>query len=634
MSTSNRLIRVSLGVVLVAALALPAILRLRRRPSRREIAPSSVAVALSALEASTESHCARHRVQPRSPEASGGFVDVTDELGLEFRQAVGPVGSYFMPEINGGGAAFLDYDGDGDLDIFLVNSRRSPRAVGEFPPGTTLGNRLFRQDAGGRLVDVTEHAGLLGSGYGIGCAAGDVNNDGSIDLYVSHYGGDQLYLNRGQGTFENVSSVAGIDDREWSTSVAFFDYDRDGWLDIVVANYVEDPVYHHSVACGFEGRFSYCGPQEFRASFTRLYHNDGPQSEAHALVHFTDVTGASGLRDSPTAGLGLVCADFDADGWPDVYVASDMLPNRLWMNQRNGTFRDEAATRGVSVNSNGIPEGSMGLALGDFDNDGDDDLVVTNLVGEGTAVYENAGEGLFRDARDVRGVLGATRDHTGWGVGLVDFDHDGSLDLAIGNGLVIPCRLGLPPHGAAPFVVPLAEHLDPQGFWRDFEDANVLLVNDGTGRFADGAAQGGDFCSAVGSARALVYGDIDNDGDVDLLVTNCGGAARLYRNDIAKRGHWLMVRAVDPRLRRDGYGANVAVLSQGRWLRRTINPASSYLASNDPRAHFGLGSGDEFDKIVVDWQDGLREAFAGGPADRFLVLERGTGDAVPQGSAP
>lgn len=638
MSTSHRLVRAALGLALGTVVCLPAAFRLSREGRgfrhREGHRPPALIRGEGEQGQVSESECARHRPVPQPLDAPRSFLDITDEVGLRFQPATGPVGSYFMPEINGAGAAFLDYDGDGDLDIFLVNSTRSRRAVGEFPPGTTLGNRLFRQDLRGLFTDVTAEAGLLGSGYGIGCAAGDVNNDGRVDLYVSQYGADRLFLNCDHGVFEDVSVTAGIVDQEWSTSIAFLDYDRDGWLDIVVANYVEDPLHHHDVACGFEGRFSYCGPQEFHAAFTRLYHNEGVQagSGAPGLVRFSDVTAAAGLRDSPTAGLGLVCADFNDDGWPDIYVASDMLPNRLWINQHNGTFLEEAAERGVAFNSHGLPEGSMGVGLGDIDNDGDDDLLVTNLRGEGAALYEHIGEGLFRDSREVRGVLSPTLDHTGWGVALVDMDHDGGLDIAIANGLVVPCHLGLPPHGAAPFVVPRPERLNPERFWGEFADANLLLFNDGTGNFTDGSSRGGHFCSVVGSARGLVCGDIDNDGDIDLLVTNCGGRARLYRNDVVKRGHWLSIRAIDRRLRRDAYGAELAVLSGGRWQRRTINPAGSYLASHDPRAHFGIGAANRFEKIRIHWPDGFREEFPGGPADQFLVLERASGAAVPEGS--
>jgi hypothetical protein len=625
-----------MGVVLAVAVCVPEIVRLSSRPAVFRQVPA-IAARPDHSKPASQAACDRHRPPPRAAGAPRHFVDVTEELGLRFQPAVGPLGSYFMPEVNGAGGAFLDYDGDGDLDIFLVNNGRSPNVAGDFPAGTTAGNRLFRQESNGRFTDATPESGLQELGYGIGCAVGDVNNDGFPDLYVTQYGSDRLYQNQGQGTFTDETAAAGIQSSGWSTCAAFFDYDRDGWLDLIVVKYVADPLHHHRVACGFnDGRVSYCGPLEFSATTDRLFHNDGLQAgdDGRNIVHFTDVTERAGLPVAPTAGFGVVCGDFNGDLWPDFYVANDMHPNRMWINQHNGTFRDEALIRGAAMDGTGMPEGSMGIALGDFDNDGDDDLVTTNLTDESATLFENDGHGGFRDVKQDCGVSAPTRDHTGWGAGLIDLDHDGNLDLAIANGLVVPCHLGFPAHGIESFVFPQARIENAAAFWQAYEDANLLLLNDGQGRFVDRNDLGGDFCAAQGSARSLLFGDIDQDGDLDLLVTNCGARARLYRNDLPKRGHWLMLRVMDPHLRREAYGAEVTVTRPNGPLRRIVNPAGSYLASHDPRVHIGLGDAANYEKIVVRWPDGSTEEFPGGPADRLIELNRGTGRLISDGLTP
>lgn len=562
------------------------------------------------------------------------FLDITDAVGLDFEHAVGPLGTYFTPEVNGTGGAMFDFDNDGDLDIYLVNSGRSPRADGEFPAELRTENRLYRQEADGRFVDVTAASGLGDTGYGIGCAVGDIDNDGDLDVYLTNYGADQLYENQGDGTFRNVTQQCGIDNREWSTCAAFFDYDRDGRLDLVVSNYTADPVYGHSIACGLTAsRVSYCGPHKFSQTIDRLYHNDGSAadavSEAHT-VRFSDVTEQSGLSTGLTAGFGVICADFNRDRWPDVYVASDMTSNRLWINQHDGTFRDEAVVRGVAVSGSGLSQGSMGVGLGDIDGDDDLDVVVTNLATEAAIVYADDGTGVFTDVTPASGLRMPTRPHTGWGVALVDLDHDGDLDVPIVNGLVVPGGSGFPPHGEDVFRERHDRVVDPLAYWDEYVDDNLLLMNDGQGNFDDQSLEAGDFTATLGSGRALITGDIDNDGDMDLLVTYCGGKARLYRNDMPKVGHWLKVRAVDARYGRDAYGAEVIVTVGGRSFRQLVQPAMSYLASNDVRVHFGLGQTATYDEIIVHWPDGTSRRYEGGPTDRLIELSTATGHPVQE----
>lgn len=575
--------------------------------------------------------------QPAIIEAkhTPSLVDVTSSWGLVFQHVVGPLGTYYMPESIGIGGSLFDYDGDGRLDLFLVQSGRSPEADGDFPFGTKLGSRLFRQTENETFEDLTQISGLAGSGYGVGCAVGDIDNDGHPDLYVTRYSQDSLYLNNADGTFKDVTPQSGITENDWGTCAAFFDYNRDGWLDLIVVNYTADPQYGHSVACGFQqGLVSYCGPHKFQPTVDRLFRNDGPQidSNGRSSVRFTDVTDAAGLGAVTTFGFGVVCADINADGWPDIFVANDGAANRLWINQQNGTFVEEAMQRGCAMNGDGAAEAGMGVAMGDVNHDGQQDLIVTHLSGEKATLYLATSDGNFEDASRISGIIEPTRHHTGWGTGLIDLNHDGELDCVVVNGLVIPCHSRFPPHGEDQFQVRHDVIRDPVAYWRDYADQNTLLIGRGNGVFNDATAHAGDFCANVASGRALIHGDIDNDGDIDLVVTNCGGRAKLYRNDFPKSGNWLMVRAFDPDRHRDALGAEITLRTNGKRYRANVNPASSYLASNDVRVHFGLGENNSYDEIVVKWPDGAVEAaievFDGGLSNRLITLERGTGRSL------
>ena len=569
--------------------------------------------------------CDEVRNAPKQP-ARPVLVDVSDEVGLRFRRAVGPPGTYFLPEINGSGGAFLDYDNDGDLDIYLVNSGRSPRATSEFAEDVSTGNRLFRREADGRYSDVTEQAGVGDDGYGVGCAVGDFDNDGDRDIYLTNYGPDRLYENQGDGTFVDVGENLGLANERWATGAVFLDFDRDGWLDLFVVNYVDDPIHGHSVACDFgKQRYSYCGPLKFRPTADRLYRNLGPSPDG-THQGFLEVTQQAGLSDATGAGFTAVSRDFNKDGWPDLYVANDMEANRLWINQRNGTFQDEAVARGAAVNASGQAEASMGVACGDYDGDGDCDLIATHFTSETTTLYVNDGAGYFSDRTSRSSLAHHSRSHTGWGAALVDLDHDGDLDLPLVHGMVTPCQLTGPTDVFVRHIVRNDVIEDVERYWGAFVDRNLLFVNEGDGVLNDASSGGGDFTRSAGSGRALIYGDADNDGDVDLLVTYCHGPARLYRNDIPKSGRWLLVRPVERR--RDAYGARVVIRAGGRSFYRSLSPADSYLASNDSRLHFGLGAVKRYDEIEVLWVDGGRERFDGGEADRVVILERGKGEVL------
>jgi hypothetical protein len=553
------------------------------------------------------------------PTAPCWFEDITDRVGLHFIHEAGRTGQYFMPQVIGSGAAFFDFDNDGRLDLYLIQNGG---------PGSSATNRLFHQGADGRFTDVSKGSGLDIAGYGMGVAIGDVNNDGWPDVLVTQYGGLKLFLNNGNGTFTDISKEAGLDSLLWATSAAFVDYDRDGWLDLVVVNYVN---YDPSLPCGTPaGQADFCHPRMFEGSVTKLYHNLGISAERGArsaeraprsalraprsalrAPRFEDVTLKSGLARAPGPGLGVLCADFNGDRWPDIFVANDGKPNHLWINQHDGTFKEEAVLRGVAYNAMGKAEGNMGIAQGDVDGDGLFDIFVTHLTEETNTLWKQGPRGIFQDRTLVSGLSRPRWRGTGFGTVFADFDHDGALDLAVVNGAVRRKESSAASTG--------------QGFWRPYAERNQLFANGGRGNFRDVSDFNAPFCGTPAVSRALVSGDIDNDGALDLLVTAIAGPARLYRNVAPKRGHWLLVRAVDPALKRDAYGAEITVEAGGRRWMRWINPGSSYLCSNDPRAHFGLGAAQRVDSIQVVWPDGSEETFPGRAADQLVVLRRGEG---------
>jgi hypothetical protein len=562
----------------------------------------------------------------QEPAGPPWFVDITEEVGLNFVHDAGPVGSYFIPQIMGSGAALFDFDNDGRLDIYLLQNAG---------PHSRSTNRLFRQGPDGRFTDVSAGSGLDIAGYGMGVAVGDVNNDGWPDVLVTEYGRTRLFLNNGQGTFTDVTNEAGLDNVLWGTSACFVDYDRDGWLDLVVVNYVD---YDPSRRCSDQGgKPDYCHPNAFPGTVTKLYRNLGVVGGARSaergaqelalrapgsalrVPRFEDVTLKSGLGRRVGTGLGVICADFNGDRWPDIFIADDAQPNQLWINQRDGTFTEEAVTRGVAYNGLGRVQGNMGIALGDVDGDGLFDLFVTHLTEETNTLWRQAPRGLFRDRTAAAGLASPGWRGTGFGTVLADFDHDGALDLAVVNGRVARAKLAPPAERVTAALGP---------FWSRYAERNQLFANDGSGRFRDLSLHHEPFCAEARVCRGLACGDVDGDGALDLLVTTVAGRARLYRNVAPRRGHWLLVRALDPARRRDAYGAEITVVAgERRWL-RWINPGYSYLCSNDPRAHFGLGDAERVDAIEVVWPDGNAETFPGGAADRLVVLRQGSGRPV------
>ncbi|HJU44986.1 MAG TPA: CRTAC1 family protein [Vicinamibacterales bacterium] len=517
---------------------------------------------------------------------------------IAFTHVNGARGNYYMHEIMGPGAALFDYDNDGDLDAFL------PQGEGT--------SRLFRNDltaagpASLRFTDVTGSAGINLRSYAMGTAVGDIDNDGDLDLFVSAFGADTLFRNNGNGTFTDTTREAGVSDPLWSTSAAFLDYDRDRDLDLFVANYLDFTIADNKICHDPVGARDYCSPRAYRPVPDRLYRNDG-------RGRFVDVTEPSGIARADGNGLGVTVGDYNGDSWLDLYVANDATANQLWINRRDGTFVDEGVLSGAALNAAGNPEGSMGIASGDVDADGDEDLFVTNIVAETFAFYVNDGKAIFDDRRVAAGLARPTAAFTGFGTDWFDYDNDGWLDLFIANGAVnvIESQRGQP----APYRM-----------------RNQLFRNRGLGAGASAKAAGFEETSAAGGppfaraeiSRGAAFGDIDNDGDIDVLVTTNNGPARLLLNRSQSGNHWLQIALRDDSGQRFGLGARVGIERRGRpTLWRRVKTDGSYLSSSDIRVHAGLGS-DTAAAVVVEWPDGARERWQAVQIDRLVTLRRGS----------
>ena len=527
------------------------------------------------------------------------LTEITDQSNLLFLHDPAVDGNYYMPESIGSGGAFLDYDNDGDLDVYLLNGAEHG---GNKKYSEPLKNQLFRQESDGTFQNVTAESGLGDTGYGMGVAVGDIDNDGDLDVYLANDGPDALYRNNGDGTFTNITSSAGINNPDWGVSVIFLDYDLDNHLDIFVANYVK---YDTATVCTDRvGRRDYCGPQGFPGIPDKLFHNKGDGT-------FEDVSVKSGITGEQSAGLGVTSADLNNDRYPDIYVTNDRQPNDLWINQKDGTFKNQALLLGCAINDAGMPEGSMGVTVGDVDNDNDLDIFLGNFRGEKNTLYRNMGGIGFKDDTAPAGLATISLPYTAFGTGFFDYDQDGDLDLAVVNGRVI--------RG------PVLTKREPVEYWDHYAEPNLLFENDGKGYFKDVSQQAASFTGRVENSRGLAVGDLDNDGDLDLLVTNEGGKARLYRNDYQNKGNWLIIRAYDPVLRRDAYGAKIMIEINGKSILRLVNPGYSFCCSNDPRVHIGLGSAEKIEKVTIQWPRGEQEIFQDLKANQIITLEKGKG---------
>src|SRR5262245_46150670 len=537
------------------------------------------------------------------------FVESAAATGLAFTHVNGASGNYHLPEVMGAGVALLDYDNDGDLDVFLVQGGALPvdavaKAGGSGPPTC----RLFRNDlvvsADGRrtlrFTDVTDAAGVGIRGYGMGAAVGDYDNDGYQDLFVTSFGATTLLHNNGDGTFTDVTKQAAVADSAWSTSAAFVDYDRDGYLDLFVAHYVDFTTAANKLCNDPAGARDYCSPRAYHGVPARLFRNDG-------RGHFLDVTAKAGITKAYGAGLGVAVGDYNGDGWLDIYVANDGGANQLWINRHDGTFADQGLLSGAALSATGTPEGSMGIASGDFDLDGDEDLFVTNIVGETSVLYVNDGHAAFEDARARTGLAALTAAFTGFGTDWIDYDNDGWPDLFVANG-------------AVNVIESQRDQPSP------YRMRNQLFHNiDGT-RFQETSATAGPAFARAEISRGAAFGDIDNDGDVDVVVTNNNGPVRLLLNQLGTANHWLEVRLEQRPSNRFGIGSWIRVQRRSRpTLSRRVRTDGSYLSVSDVRAHFGLGSSADISAVVVQWPDGERERWTAVKGDRLVVLRRGTG---------
>ena len=566
--------------------------------------------------------------EPGSAAPAVSFVDATAELGIDFVLSSGTDSTYPMPAVMGGGAAVFDADGDGDLDLYFI-APASPEQAG-IPPAsgssnavaTFGGNRFYIQQDDGNFTDATKASGLEGDG--MGCAVGDLDNDGDLDLYLTRVGPDRLFLNDGEGVFADRSEAWNVAVPGWSSSAALLDYDRDGYLDIYLARYVAfDPV---RVCSQHGGRRDFCGPTEFEGLSDVLLHNLGGTG-------FEDVSVAAGLTAVEDAGLGVVAADFDHDGEMDIYVANDADPNNLWIHQGGGRFLNDGVLQGSAFNRWGNSEAGMGIAVGDADLDQDLDLFVTHLITETNTYYRNLMLPGFEDATIDTELGAASLDLTGFGTAFFDADNDGDLDLAAANGAVKrrPSALTAAVRGDADVVpVPRTGGIPP-ALWSDYVEPNLFLINRG-GRFVDASNEPP--WTELGLSRALVPADLDRDGDLDLVIANLDGPPQLLRNltidsgagdTNANTSNWLQIRAFDSRLRREAIGARITVQTpEGPRLVHAL-PPGSYLSAGPATAHLGLGAADAVQGFEVVWPDGLAERFPGAAANQVVELTRGEG---------
>ncbi|MEM9293981.1 MAG: CRTAC1 family protein [Acidobacteriota bacterium] len=579
------------------------------------------------------------------------FVDQAKAWGLDFTHFAGSSGRLFFPEMMGGAVALGDFDGDQDLDVFLVQGHLLGKDLAEnpvqleeanppAPPGHELGDRLFLNqlisessdsespdsgspDSGSpaagspRFVDSTVAAGLKGSGtssegYGMGVATGDYDNDGDLDLYVARLGKNSLLRNRGDATFEEVADLSGAQDDRWSVIATFVDYDQDGWLDLFVVNYGVYSVESDVRCFSTSSRRDYCGPSAYPAQSDRLFRNRGDGT-------FENVSLPAGLSKARGSGLGVSSADFDGDGRPDLFVANDGEENFLWINGGDGQFEDLGLLSGVALSRQGKPEASMGVAVGDVDSDGDPDLLLTHLASETNTLYRNEGSGLFTDVSVESGLGGPSLAKTAFGTAWIDYDNDGLLDLAVANGAVKTDEA----QAAAGAGLPLAQ-------------PDQLFHNVGSGRFAEVPAErAGADLSRSGVGRGLAVGDFDNDGDADLLLADCGAATRLLVNQVGASSRWVGFRVVESSVEgggfRDAFGALVEVEgAEGPRQVRRVATDGSYASASDPRVLFGLAStpADRSVAVRVTWPDGSAERFPSLSLDRYHELRRGGGVAI------
>ena len=526
------------------------------------------------------------------------FIDNTVKTNIEFRHQAGNPHDYFMPRDMGSGVGLIDYNLDGLLDIYLLQNAG---------PDSGFKNQLYRQNHDGAFENVSNQSGLDIDGYNMGVAVGDISNDGYPDILVTGYQSTRLFLNQQGKRFVEVSQSSNINNKGWSTSASFLDFDRDGWLDIVIANYVE---YAPTELChGSDGKPEFCGPDGFPSATSKLYRNTGKNAV------FEDVSIDSGLAMHPGPGLGVVCLDFDGDHWPDIFFADDARPNRLFINQQNGKYKEEALKRGLALDAMGQTKANMGVAVGDIDNNGMVDLFVTHLATERHNLWHQEPPGFFTDRTASFGLNQSAWRGTGFGAVMADFDNDTDLDIAFVNG-DIRASSGNPVTGQS--------KIDP--FWMNYAQRNQLFSNNGGGQFNDISNHNPDFCEEPNVGRGLAVGDLNNDGKLDMVISSIGAPTKILYGNNNKTNNWTIILPTDPEKgNRIDIGAEVTVIAGNKRWKKWLNPGGSYLSSNDPRLHFGLDDLTKFDGIEVRWANGSKEQFPGRNSGSILRIEKGTG---------
>jgi hypothetical protein len=526
----------------------------------------------------------------------GKFVDVTESSGVRFNYLASHGDKKYLIETMGAGVALFDYDNDGRLDIFLINGAPlGPTMAQDAIPqktGPEYWNRLFHQKSDGTFEDVTEKAGLKGFGYGMGVAVADYDNDGYEDLYVTAYGGNKLYHNNGNGTFSDVTDKSGVAGSGWSTSAAWVDLDNDGLLDLVVLRYLK--WNFNDIFCGEhrEGYRAYCHPDLFPAIAPLVYHNDGNG-------HFTDITDKSGLG-KPAKGLGIGVADYDRDGYIDLFIANDSMPEFLYHNKKDGTFEEVGLISEVAVDGDGHTYAGMGIDFADYDNDGLPDIVVTDLANQKYALYQNRGKGDFNYATHSSGLGRITQLHSGWGAKFFDYDNDGLKDLLIAQGHDLD---------TVELQYPQLRYREPM----------LLLRNIGQ-KFVDVSAESGNVFQQSWVGRGLAIGDIDNDGKIDAIVTTNDGPPHILHNETATQNHWLTLKLIGHKSNRDAIGAEVEVVTDKAKQMAIVTTAGSYLSSSDKRVHFGLGD-NKTAQINIRWPSGILQTVRDVAVDKELQVD-------------
>jgi hypothetical protein len=522
------------------------------------------------------------------------FTDITEKAGIKFKHVSSPEKKYIVESMSGG-VALLDYDGDGYLDLYLVNSL----TVDMVKSKQKTRSLLYHNNGDGTFTDVTDKAGVGDIGWGMGVAIGDYNNDGWDDIYVTCLGPNHLLKNNGNGTFTDVTKKAGVGDPRWSTGAAFVDYDNDGKLDLFVSNYVDFdvnnlPEFGQGRTCQFKGIPVQCGPRGLKGAGDSLYHNNGDGT-------FTDVSKKAGVSDPDGYyGLGVICSDLDGDGLVDIYVANDSTPNFLYHNNGDGTFKDIGFSSGTAVNENGSEQGSMGVTLGDYDHDGKLDLFITNFDDDYNTLYHNDGKGSFTDVSYAAKVAAVSLPYVGWGTKFFDFDNDGWVDLLVVNGHVYP---QLP----------------------TYRQRNLMHRNNRDGTFTEVGEQLGAPFTEKRTGRGAAFGDLDNDGDVDVVINNLDGSTQVLQNEGGNANNSILIKTIGVKSNRDGIGARVKIVSGDLTQIDEVLSGGSYLSQSDLRLHFGLEKRTKVDLIEVHWPSGAVDKVSDAEVNKVLIIKEGQG---------